>query len=74
MPYNFYYMACYFFYDDITLVFNVLISLSIGKKANNTKQISNSPPTAEPFTTKEYIIGDIPSGAYEPKNTTPDIK
>ena len=46
----------------------------MGKNANNIKQINNSPPTASPLTDNEQIIGDIPSGAYDPKKTTPDIK
>ncbi len=37
-------------------------------------QIIASAPIIGTFTDNEYIIGPIPSGAKEPKNTTPDIK
>ena len=50
-------------YVNDILAFNILINFSIGKNANNTKQINSSPPTANPFTVREYTIGDIPAGA-----------
>jgi hypothetical protein len=33
-----------------------------------------SAPINKPFTVSEYIHTDLPAGAYEPKNATPDIK
>ena len=63
-----------FFYPNLELGFNVFSNWFIGSIANSTKQIRSSPPTAGPFTIREYIAGDIPAGAYSPKKTTPEIK
>ena len=52
----------YIFIFELGLsVFNIWFK---GINANITKQIKSSTPTAGPFTTNEYIIGDIPTGAY----------
>ena len=51
-----------------------LISLLTGKIPKITTHIKPSAPIKEPFTKNEYRIGDIPSGAKDPKKTTPEIK
>lgn len=45
-----------------------------GKNFIIIRHISPSIAINDPFTSKEYINGGTPSGAYEPKKATPEIK
>lgn len=48
-------------------------NLSIGSNDIINKHITPSGPTVLAFTPSEYNNGDLPSGAYAPKNINPDI-
>lgn len=51
-----------------------LIILFKGINVSSTSETISSPPIIEPFIISEYRIGDQPSGANSPKNTTPEMK
>ena len=59
-----------FLYDTLADFINKFI----GNTKRTTTHIVPSASPSNPLTVKEYIQGDIPSGAKLPKKTTPEIK